>query len=65
MSKIPALESYLRWVKRSIDDATSDMSAAEEAEYLRRRLSAEILKVGRIQWREPRTESPPKEGDKP
>jgi hypothetical protein len=49
----------------SVDDATEDMTPQQEVEYLRRRLIAEVLKCGRIQWLEPRYESIPKEGRTP
>jgi len=65
MSKIPALASYIRWLRISVDDATEEMTPQQEVEYLRNRLIAEVSKCSRIQWREPRTEPVPKEGRTP
>ena len=65
MSKIPTLSRYIRWLRMSVDDATEEMTPAQEIEYLRRRLIAEVVKCSRITWREPRTESVPEEGRTP
>lgn len=59
MSKNPAVASYVRWLRRSVDDATDDMTPQRECEYLRKRLVAEVVKCARIKWSEPRTDPVP------